>query len=138
FPHVLIFGNTAGGQGYDGVMVGSMEPFEIDVSELQTRLSSPGYEPVLRSLESVNYGSVQALLGTFAATGEQLQEWLAGAEINRDRNLRLQYLAGLGVNNYQQAGIYSEILQQGEWPAQVFRGELSALSTLRSEVMSRR
>src|SRR5690606_23321515 len=138
FPHVLIFGNTAGGQGYDGVMVGSMDPFEIDVSALQARLASAEYQPVLRSLRGVDYGSAQALLGTFAATGEQLQEWVAGAEINRDRNLRLQYLAGLGVNNYQQAGIYSEILQQGEWPADVFHGELSALSALRSEVMSRR
>ncbi len=136
FPHVIIFGNTAGGQGYDGVMVGSMEPFEIDVSKLDARLKSPEFEPVLRSLDEVGYGSVQLLLGTFAATGEQLKDWLGDAEINRDRNLRLQYLAGLGVNNYQQAGIYAEILNEGEWPSGVFRGELSLLSELRSEVMS--
>jgi spermidine synthase len=138
FPHVIIFGNTAGGQGYDGVMVGSMEPIEINVSELQARLNSPEYAPVLSSLTDVGYGSVQSLLGTFAATGDQLRDWLAGAEINRDRNLRLQYLAGLGVNNYQQSGIYSEILQQGDWPAQIFQGDLNTLSILRSEVMSRR
>ena len=138
FPHVIIFGNTQSGQGYDGVMVGSMEPFSFDVSELQARLESPEYEPVLRSLSDVGYGSIPALLGTFAATGEQLQQWVAGAEINRDRNLRLQYLAGLGVNNYQQSGIYAEILQQGEWPMEVFRGDLAMLSRLRSEVMSRR
>jgi spermidine synthase len=138
FPHVMIFGNTAGGQGYDGVMVGSMEPFEIDVGELQERLNRPEYEPVLRSLSDVGYGSVPQLLGTFAATGEQLQDWLAGAQINRDRNLRLQYLAGLGVNNYEQSGIYSEILQQGQWPEQVFRGELSQLSALRSEIRAGR
>lgn len=138
FPHVLIFGNTASGQGYDGVMIGSMEPFEIDVSQLHARLTSPEYEPVLRSLGDVGYGSVQALLGTYAATGEQLKGWVAGAEINRDRNLRLQYLAGLGVNNYAQAGIYAQILQQGEWPMEVFKGELSMLSQLRSEVNSRR
>ena len=138
FPHVMIFGNTAGGEGYDGVMIGSMEPFEIDVSELHARLTSPEYQPVLSSLSDVGYGSVQALLGTFAATGKQLEEWVADAEINRDRNLRLQYLAGLGVNNYAQAGIYSQILQQGQWPMEVFKGELSMLSQLRSEVNSRR
>lgn len=138
FPHVMIFGNTSAGEGYDGVMVGSMEPFEINVDELDARLNSPEYEPVLRSLTEVGYGSVPLLLGTFAATGEQLREWLAGAELNRDRNLRLQYLAGLGVNNYEQQGIYSEILQQGEWPAEVFRGELSLLSSLRREIESRR
>lgn len=134
FPHVLIFGNTANGEGYDGVMVGSLEPFEIDVDELNARLHSPEYAPVLQSLSDVGYGSVPLLLGTFAATGEQLQEWLADAEINRDRNLRLQYLAGLGVNNYEQNGIYSEILQRGDWPAQVFRGELSSLSELRGQM----
>lgn len=138
FPHVLIFGNTSGGQGYDGVMVGSMEPLSIDVTALHGRLHSPAYAPVLRSLAEVGYGSVESLLGTFAATGEQLRPWVAGAEINRDRNLRLQYLAGLGVNNYQQAGIYAEILRHGSWPQEVFTGELSMLSQLRSEVMSRR
>ncbi|MDQ2639984.1 MAG: fused MFS/spermidine synthase [Pseudomonadota bacterium] len=138
FPHVIIFGNTAGGQGYDGVMVGSMEPFEIDVNAMEARLNSPEFEPVLRSLDEVGYGSVQLLLGTFAATGDQLQNWLGNAEINRDRNLRLQYLAGLGVNNYEQAGIYAEILREGAWPAEVFRGDLSTLSRLRSEVMSQR
>lgn len=138
FPHVLIFGNTTNGQGYDGVMVGSMEPFRIDVTALHQRLTSPAYAPVLRSLTEVGYGSVQSLLGTFAATGEQLQSWLGEAEINRDRNLRLQYLAGLGVNNYEQAGIYAQILQQGRWPEDVFTGELTTLSALRSEMMSRR
>jgi spermidine synthase len=138
FPHVMIFGNTAGGQGYDSVMVGSMEPFAIDVSELQARLNSPEYAPVLSSLAPLGYGSAQELLGTFAATGEQLKEWLAGAQINRDRNLRLQYLAGLGINNYEQAGIYSEILQHGQWPELVFSGEMTQLSTLRAAIDSRR
>ncbi len=138
FPHVMIFGNTASGQGYDGVMIGSMEPIRIDVSALQARLASPEHAAVLRSLTDVGYGSVESLLGTFAATGEQLQDWVAGAEINRDRNLRLQYLAGLGVNNYEQAGIYSQILAQGEWPTEVFTGELTLLSRLRNVAMSGR
>jgi spermidine synthase len=138
FPYTMIFGNTAGGQGYDGVLMGSMEPFEIDVTELQARLDSPEYAPVLQSLTDVGYGSVPELLGTFAATGEQLKAWLADAQINRDRNLRLQYLAGLGINNYEQAGIYSEILQQGQWPEGMFTGELSELSALRSTIRAGR
>jgi spermidine synthase len=134
FPHVMIFGNTSGDQGYDGVLVGSMEPFDIDVGEWQARLHSPEYEPVLNSLRDVGYGSVEQLLGTFAATGEQLQDWLAGADINRDRNLRLQYLAGLGVNNYEQSGIYSEILQRGRWPSEIFHGDSVVLGRLFSAV----
>ena len=30
------------------------------------------------------------------AAADRVDPWLAGAEINRDRNLRLQYLAGMG------------------------------------------
>lgn len=138
FPHVLIFGNTASGQGYDGVMIGSLEPIVIDVSEMDAKLKSPEYAAVLRSLDEVGYGSVEALLGTFAATGEQLRAWVSDAETNRDRNLRLQYLAGLGVNNYQQAGIYAEILRRGEWPTDVFKGEMTLLSRVRSAVSAGR
>jgi spermidine synthase len=138
FPYVMIFGNTSRGQGYDGVMVGSMDPINIDVGALSARLQSPEYAPVLSSLNDVGYGSVELLLGTFAATGEQLKEWLTGADINRDRNLRLQYLAGLGVNNYQQSGIYSEILRRGQWPTEVFRGDATQLEPLRAIVQARR
>lgn len=138
FPHVMIFGNTSGGEGYDGVLMGSMEPFEIDVGELHARLNSPEYAQVLDSLRNVGYGSVEELLGTFAATGEDLKEWLADADINRDRNLRLQYLAGLGVNNYEQSGIYSEILRHGRFPSDIFVGDPQILGRLASTVRAGR
>ncbi len=134
FPHVIIFGNIAGGQGYDGVMVGSMEPISINLSEIAAKLRRPEYLPVLQSLSAVNYGSMHELFGTFAATGAQLKQWLAGAQINRDRNLRLQYLAGLGVNTYDQSGIYSEIQRSGSWPEQVFSGDPEYLEPLRQRV----
>ncbi len=37
--------------------------------------------------------------------------WLRDAAINRDRNLRLQYLAGLGLNLYQADQIYADMLR---------------------------
>ncbi|HXI29011.1 MAG TPA: hypothetical protein VNG89_11320, partial [Vicinamibacterales bacterium] len=37
--------------------------------------------------------------------------WLRTAQINHDRNLRLHYLAGLGLNLYQADVIYSEMLR---------------------------
>jgi spermidine synthase len=49
-------------------------------------------------------------MDTYAVSHEELIPWLAGAEINRDRNLRLQYLAGLGLNRTEGAAIYREIL----------------------------
>jgi spermidine synthase len=134
FPHVIIFGNTSAGKGYDGVLMGSLEPFSIDVGELQARLDSPEYAAVLDSLRNVGYGSVESLLGTFAATGDQLKDWLAGADINRDRNLRLQYLAGWGVNNYEQSGIYADILRHGQFPSEIFHGDPALLGRLSAAV----
>ena len=45
-----------------------------------------------------------------------LRPWLADAQINRDRNLRLQFLAGASLNMYDQAGIYSQMLQYRRYP----------------------
>ena len=50
------------------------------------------------------------MLATYAGQGSDLQPWLKGAEINRDRNLRLQYLAGMAVNENQGKKIFDDIL----------------------------
>jgi spermidine synthase len=50
------------------------------------------------------------LFSTYAGTATELQPWLADASINRDRNLRLQYLAGLGLNLYESDVIYADML----------------------------
>jgi spermidine synthase len=123
FPNTMVFGNTASGEGYDGVLVGSVEPFKIDLSAIDAKLKSPEYAPVLQSLTDVNYGSVVELFGTFAAHSSQLTGYLADAQINRDRNLRLQYLSGMAVNTYDQARIYNRLMSGGSWNADLFTGD---------------
>jgi spermidine synthase len=51
-----------------------------------------------------------------------LQAWLARAEINRDSNLRLQYLAGMGLHVNQSKSIYDEITSYRRFPEDVFVG----------------
>ena len=51
-----------------------------------------------------------------------LAPWLADATINRDRNLRLQYLAGMGFNLYQSEAIYADMLQYSRYPEGLFVG----------------
>jgi spermidine synthase len=51
------------------------------------------------------------LFSTYAGRKPDLQPWLKDATINRDRNLRLQYLAGLGLNLYQADVIYADMLR---------------------------
>ena len=51
------------------------------------------------------------LFSNYAGMKTDLAPWLADAAINRDRNLRLQYLAGMGFNLYQSEAIYADMLQ---------------------------
>ena len=44
------------------------------------------------------------------------------AQINRDRNLRLQYLAGRGLNLYHADTIYAEMLPNAKDPQGIFTG----------------
>jgi spermidine synthase len=134
FPNAMVFGNLSGGQGYDGVLVGSVEPFDIDVSAIEAKLHTPEFAPVLQSLTDVNYGSAVSLLGTFAAHSSQLTEYLADAQINRDKNLRLQYLAGLAVNKYQQSELYAEFKSRGGWKDGLFKGDAATMTAMRAAI----
>src|SRR5687768_16302596 len=77
---------------------------------LQRRLDRDDHGTVTTSLREVGFPSATSLLATYAGQGEDLHAWLAGAEINRDRNLRLQYLAGMGNNLYLSGDIYDELI----------------------------
>ncbi|HXN34249.1 MAG TPA: fused MFS/spermidine synthase, partial [Polyangiaceae bacterium] len=92
FPNGVVFGNTNNGGGYDVVLLGRADPAPIDVDDIERRLSRPEYAPVRQSLREIGFASATQLFSTFAAKGSQLQLWLKDAQVNRDRNLRLQYL----------------------------------------------
>ena len=134
FPQGLIFGNTNYGAGYDVVLVGQRTPGPIDVDAIQARLESPQYAQVAQSLAEIGFHSAIDLLSTFAAKADQLRPWLADAQINRDKNLRLQYLAGFGLNLYEQAAIYAEMIQSRKYPDGVFTGSPATLDALRARI----
>jgi spermidine synthase len=50
--------------------------------------------------------------------------------MNTDRNLRLQYLAGMGFNNFVSAEILEEIFLYYAYPEDVFRGSEESLDEL--------
>ena len=131
FPDGSIWSNDINGKGYDVVLAGHATPLTINVDSIQARLSKPENFQVEQSLEEVGLGSPTALLGTYAGQARDLAPWLVGAEINRDANLRLQYLAGMGLNSYQNASIYQEMLQYRKYPENLFVGSDSATQLLR-------
>jgi spermidine synthase len=131
FPNGVVFGNTNNGGGYDLVLVGQLGTMRIDVDAIEQRLASPQYAPVAASLHEIGFDSATQLFATFAGNEPMLRPWLADAQINHDRNLRLQYLAGLGLNVYDQAGIYSQMLQYRRYPEGLFLGSPARLAQIR-------
>ena len=130
FPNGTIWGNTHLGKGYDTVVLGQVEPTRIDLDEMEARLNRPEYAAVEKSLQEVDLGSAVSLFANYAGRASDLKVWLRDASINRDRDLRLQYLAGLGLNVYQSDAIYTELLQYRRFPADLFTGSEASIRSL--------
>jgi spermidine synthase len=116
FPNGSIWGNDNNGTGYDTALLGQVEAPKIDVDAIQRRLTSPDFANVAQSLRDVGFRSVLDLLATYAGQRQDLMPWLEGAEINRDGNLRLQYMAGLALNVSMETAIYTQILNYRRYP----------------------
>jgi len=120
FPTGTVWSNDINGKGYDVVLAGRADPMRIDVDAMQTRLDKSDHGRIAQSLGEVGFSSAVALMSTFAGQAPDLTSWLKGAEINTDRNLRLQYLAGFGLNTYENASIYDNMLAFRRYPEQLF------------------
>jgi spermidine synthase len=122
FPNGLVFGNTQEGRGYDLVLLGQVEPTHINLDDIEARLHRPEYAPVARSLADIGMHSAVDLFATYAGRKADFEPWLRDAAINRDRNLRLQYLAGMGLNLYHADTIYADMLTYSRVPSDLFVG----------------
>jgi spermidine synthase len=134
FPNGVVWGNTQDGRGYDLVLMGTVEPLQINVDEIQAKLNRPEYAPVAKSLAEVGLYNAVDLFSTYAGRGSELGGWTRDAIINRDRNLKLQYLAGLGLNLYQSDRIYSDMLMHAKYPEGLFTGSEATMQALREGI----
>jgi spermidine synthase len=132
FPDGSVWRNDdANGQGYDAVLVGRLDDRSIDVDAWQARIDRPEYAKVRNSLAEVGFGSAVDVLAMYLGRGRDLGSWVAGAKINTDRNLRLQFLAGRAVNNNTGTEIRDSILRYRRFPDELFTGDPATLSYLR-------
>ena len=120
FPNGTIWANELSGGGYDIVLLGQAEPTRIDVDAIQQRLDRPAYARVAQSLREVGLGSAVEMFSTYAGRASDLKPWLIDAELNRDGDLRLQYLAGMALNSNRENAIYSDILNYRVYPEDLF------------------
>jgi len=138
FPDGTLWSNDQGGDGYDALVLGMAPPAgdarlaAINVDEAQARLDSKAYLPVVNSLADVGFNSALDLLKTYGGSAADMEQMLLDAPINRDRDLRLQYLAGFGANLYLEKQIYSDIKDERTYPENLFSGSPQNLAELRA------
>jgi spermidine synthase len=131
FPYGTIWSNQyATGGGYDVVMLAKPGPLQIDPATLEARLNRPDHSAITDALVQVELGGVDGLMATYAGQARDLRPWLTDAEINTDRNLRLEYLAGLG-NNVYDAMIYQHMLGFRRFPEEMFAASPEWMDRLR-------
>ncbi|MEQ1948644.1 MAG: fused MFS/spermidine synthase [Bryobacteraceae bacterium] len=131
FPHGTIWNSDVRNEGYDVVLIGQADPAPLNVDEWNQRLNRPDHARVLTSLAEVGLGSTYELISTYAGRDDELRPWLEGAQINQDRNMRLQYLAGWGLNFNHPDWIYHNILEYRKYPRDTFTGSETALEPVR-------
>ena len=131
FPEALVFGNLFDGHAIDTVLLGTAEPPQIWVDEIETMLRSSHLAPVDSSLVQAGiYGAVE-LFGNYAGRARDLKGWVSDAEVNHDRDLRLQYLAGLGLNLHVGDEIYRDLLSYRTYPDDLFVASESTVDRLK-------
>ena len=136
FPNGTLWANTREGQGYDMVFLGQLEPLRINLDEVLGRIKSPGYAPVQQSLADVDILSVNDLFSTYAGSASDMRPWIQGAPINTDKDLRLSYLAGWGINSEIEDPLYRKMLQYRHPPVSIFQGSPALLDPLMAMLAS--
>ena len=139
FPNATIWGNPYQGRGHDMVLLGQVEPLQIDLDNMENRV---GYRDpsskMPQSLADVGMNSPVDLFATYAGRALDLKPWLTGSAINRDRNLRMQYLAGFGLNLDDSAAIYAGMLAHRHFPEDIFTSAEGRVDSLRDAVRRER
>ncbi|HTX20356.1 MAG TPA: fused MFS/spermidine synthase [Candidatus Aquilonibacter sp.] len=131
FPDGTIWSNDQNGKGYDLVLLGQAGPTKINLDEIAARLAQPQYSALAGSLREVGFDSAFDVFATYAGQACDLAPWLKNAQINRDRNLRLQYLAGLSSNWYHNESIYEDMIAYRKFPNTLFAGSDDSIENLK-------
>ncbi len=104
--------------GSDLVLLGQANPSSINADAIESRVQHS--QAVAELLRSAGYSTARDLLASYAGRAVDMKPWLEGAEINRDRSLRLQYLAGLRVGWENPESIYASLIRWRKYPDNLF------------------
>ncbi len=100
---------------YDVVIIGGVDAWRFDFNAIQGQLDQ---QPRLRnSLQAVQIESAVDILKTFIGQKSDMESWLETAELNLDRNLRLEYLAGESLDINIRDLIFEEMTADISYPS---------------------
>ena len=133
FPDGTVWNTMSGGKGYDVVLVGGAAPLKVDAWALQGRLDRT---PALsQSLRDVKIAGVVELLITYGASGRDMTAWLAGAPVNRDFSLKLEYISGLALNDKEADAIYAHMTAGRGYPGDMITAPPPVDAELRRRIL---
>ena len=135
FPNGTVWSNYVDGDGYDLVLIGREDAKPLDVEAIDRRLAEN--RAVAQSVAEVDFHSTVDLLGSFAGRAQDLAPLLEGVPLNEDSNMRLQYLAGAGVNSQQSPEIFRRIMQYRRFPEGLLVGSGEKSDALRTRLNRR-
>jgi len=130
FPGATAWANRDRDQGYDLVLLGGTSPMSINLDALDARWKRPDHAAARAALEAAGFPGWVDVLATYAGRHRDLQRWLAGARINEDRALHLQYQAGLESLLEEEAEIQAEMTRFRSFPYDVFVGSPEAVQAV--------
>lgn len=136
FPHGTVWANLNNGQGYDLVLMGQADPLKIDIDAAEQRLHSPAFGNVLQSMREIDFPNATSMYATYLGDEASMRNWLKGAQINTDKDLRLMYLAGWGINAEMADPLYRKILAMRKQPRAIFSGSPGALGALYNKMQT--
>jgi spermidine synthase len=135
FPGASMWTHVVRAQrGDDVVILGQPGPTRVDIGALESRFHGPAYARVKASLREIGITSTVQLFSGYSGRKAELAPWLADAQVNRDRNLRLQYLAGMGKQSLEMEEIYREWDGLTSFPGALFEASTAWKEALRGKL----
>jgi len=118
FPNGAIWSSSLGDDPYDALTIAGTSPIKLDSKWLESQLEKQ--LPLKESLAEVGVNSPLDIYRGYAGDAKSLQTWLSAYEPNLDRNLRLEYLAGLSIDQRDPTQIFDNITEDLSYPADLF------------------
>lgn len=114
FPDGSVWHSGAFGDGHDVVMLAQPGRKVLDLDQWVQQLeNNPAF---LEDLAAAGVPDIASLLSRFTSHADDVKPWLADATINRDRSLRLEYLAGLGLFTSAEFEMQEQLESHRQWP----------------------